>query len=190
MGLLLPRRWPVSYSQWWECEFITEGVIDNGESSPLLPGALPWAFSCWGLAWWVTHCDGVPTLSRLLCKRQPHSAHVGQPLHLPYAPSAAPAPWRGGALARSCGSASGPSVSGTNQPLPPLQVEVFGTACRTCRRSCVPAWVMSPCPCPSSCAPPTRFGTLLSACPSPGRKSSRAWGLVFQLQYFGVLVLS
>ncbi|NWI28934.1 HECD3 ligase, partial [Sula dactylatra] len=30
MGLLLPRRWPLSYSQWWECEFITEGIIDNG----------------------------------------------------------------------------------------------------------------------------------------------------------------
>ncbi|NXE45310.1 HECD3 ligase, partial [Casuarius casuarius] len=30
MGLLLPRRWPLSYSQWWECEFITEGIVDNG----------------------------------------------------------------------------------------------------------------------------------------------------------------
>ncbi|KAF1450899.1 E3 ubiquitin-protein ligase HECTD3, partial [Pygoscelis papua] len=30
MGLLLPRRWPLSYSQWWECEFITEGIIDSG----------------------------------------------------------------------------------------------------------------------------------------------------------------
>ncbi|KFQ73087.1 E3 ubiquitin-protein ligase HECTD3, partial [Phaethon lepturus] len=28
--LLLPRRWPLSYSQWWECEFISEGIIDNG----------------------------------------------------------------------------------------------------------------------------------------------------------------
>ncbi|XP_010581023.1 PREDICTED: E3 ubiquitin-protein ligase HECTD3-like [Haliaeetus leucocephalus] len=26
----LDYRWPLSYSQWWECEFITEGVIDNG----------------------------------------------------------------------------------------------------------------------------------------------------------------
>ncbi|NXE08169.1 HECD3 ligase, partial [Lophotis ruficrista] len=30
MGLLLLRRWPLSYNQWWECEFITEGIIDNG----------------------------------------------------------------------------------------------------------------------------------------------------------------
>ncbi|NWS55760.1 HECD3 ligase, partial [Chunga burmeisteri] len=29
MGLLLPHRWPLSYSQWWECDFITEGIIDN-----------------------------------------------------------------------------------------------------------------------------------------------------------------
>ncbi|NWT40150.1 HECD3 ligase, partial [Chroicocephalus maculipennis] len=28
--LLLPCRWPLSYSQWWECEFITEGIVDNG----------------------------------------------------------------------------------------------------------------------------------------------------------------
>lgn len=120
MGLLLPRRWPLSYSQWWECEFITEGIIDSGESSPLLPGGLPWAFSCWGAAWWVAHCGRAPTLSRLLCGRQPHSAHVGWSLHLPYAPGTAPAPWRGGGLARSCDSASGPGVSGTNEPLPPL----------------------------------------------------------------------
>ncbi|NWW44321.1 HECD3 ligase, partial [Pedionomus torquatus] len=30
VGLLLPCRWPLSYSQWWECDFITEGIIDNG----------------------------------------------------------------------------------------------------------------------------------------------------------------
>ncbi|NXY75958.1 HECD3 ligase, partial [Glareola pratincola] len=30
MRLLLPCRWPLSYSQWWECDFITEGIIDNG----------------------------------------------------------------------------------------------------------------------------------------------------------------
>ncbi|NWW63489.1 HECD3 ligase, partial [Ifrita kowaldi] len=30
MGLLLPHRWPLTYSQWWECDFITEGIIDNG----------------------------------------------------------------------------------------------------------------------------------------------------------------
>ncbi|NXV91486.1 HECD3 ligase, partial [Calonectris borealis] len=30
MGLVLLCRWPLSYSQWWECEFITEGIIDNG----------------------------------------------------------------------------------------------------------------------------------------------------------------
>ncbi|XP_068809049.1 E3 ubiquitin-protein ligase HECTD3 isoform X1 [Struthio camelus] len=23
-------RWPLSYDRWWECEFITEGIIDNG----------------------------------------------------------------------------------------------------------------------------------------------------------------
>ncbi|XP_074953892.1 E3 ubiquitin-protein ligase HECTD3-like [Phalacrocorax aristotelis] len=26
----LDYRWPTSYSQWWECDFITEGIIDNG----------------------------------------------------------------------------------------------------------------------------------------------------------------
>uniref|UniRef100_A0A8C3KAX2 E3 ubiquitin-protein ligase HECTD3 n=1 Tax=Calidris pygmaea TaxID=425635 RepID=A0A8C3KAX2_9CHAR len=26
----LDYRWPLSYSQWWECDFITEGIIDNG----------------------------------------------------------------------------------------------------------------------------------------------------------------
>ncbi|KAM6263225.1 E3 ubiquitin-protein ligase HECTD3-like isoform 2-T2 [Spheniscus humboldti] len=26
----LDYRWPLSYSQWWECEFITEGIIDSG----------------------------------------------------------------------------------------------------------------------------------------------------------------
>ncbi|NXX20726.1 HECD3 ligase, partial [Podargus strigoides] len=26
----LDYRWPLSHSQWWECEFITEGIIDNG----------------------------------------------------------------------------------------------------------------------------------------------------------------
>lgn len=36
-GLLLPHRWPQTYSQWWECDFTTEGVIDNGESSPVPP---------------------------------------------------------------------------------------------------------------------------------------------------------
>ena len=44
MGLLLPHRWPLSYSQWWECEFITEGIIDNGERSPLLPRGSPLGF--------------------------------------------------------------------------------------------------------------------------------------------------
>ncbi|NXP31552.1 HECD3 ligase, partial [Leiothrix lutea] len=29
-GLLLPHRWPLTYNQWWECDFITEGIIDNG----------------------------------------------------------------------------------------------------------------------------------------------------------------
>ncbi|KAM7106509.1 E3 ubiquitin-protein ligase HECTD3-like isoform 2-T2 [Ciconia maguari] len=26
----LDYRWPLTYRQWWECEFITEGIIDNG----------------------------------------------------------------------------------------------------------------------------------------------------------------
>ncbi|NWY94234.1 HECD3 ligase, partial [Loxia curvirostra] len=30
MGLLLSHRWPLTYSQWWECDFVTEGIIDNG----------------------------------------------------------------------------------------------------------------------------------------------------------------
>ncbi|NXX96193.1 HECD3 ligase, partial [Centropus bengalensis] len=29
-GLPLPHRWPLTYTQWWECEFITEGIFDNG----------------------------------------------------------------------------------------------------------------------------------------------------------------
>lgn len=43
-GLLLPCRWPLSYNQWWECEFITEGIIDNGERSPLPPWGSPLGF--------------------------------------------------------------------------------------------------------------------------------------------------
>ncbi|NWZ99847.1 HECD3 ligase, partial [Nesospiza acunhae] len=30
MWLLLPHRWPLTYSQWWECDFISEGIIDSG----------------------------------------------------------------------------------------------------------------------------------------------------------------
>ncbi|NWV74972.1 HECD3 ligase, partial [Dasyornis broadbenti] len=30
MGLFLAYRWPQTYSQWWVCDFITEGIIDNG----------------------------------------------------------------------------------------------------------------------------------------------------------------
>uniref|UniRef100_A0A8C0V5T7 HECT domain E3 ubiquitin protein ligase 3 n=1 Tax=Cyanistes caeruleus TaxID=156563 RepID=A0A8C0V5T7_CYACU len=26
----LDYRWPLTYSQWWECDFISEGIIDNG----------------------------------------------------------------------------------------------------------------------------------------------------------------
>lgn len=40
MGLLLSHRWPLTYSQWWECDFITEGIIDNGESSSLVSRVL------------------------------------------------------------------------------------------------------------------------------------------------------
>ncbi|NXD14173.1 HECD3 ligase, partial [Nothocercus nigrocapillus] len=28
--LPLPRRWPPNYTQWWECDFIAEGIVDNG----------------------------------------------------------------------------------------------------------------------------------------------------------------
>ncbi|MBN3272630.1 HECD3 ligase, partial [Polyodon spathula] len=27
---MLDYRWPVSYNQWWECKFISEGIIDQG----------------------------------------------------------------------------------------------------------------------------------------------------------------
>ncbi|XP_071292690.1 E3 ubiquitin-protein ligase HECTD3-like [Agelaius tricolor] len=26
----LDYRWPLTYSQWWECDFVTEGIIDSG----------------------------------------------------------------------------------------------------------------------------------------------------------------
>ncbi|NXC45230.1 HECD3 ligase, partial [Penelope pileata] len=29
-GLSLPPRWPQTYAQWWECDFPTEGIVDNG----------------------------------------------------------------------------------------------------------------------------------------------------------------
>lgn len=25
-------RWPMRYDQWWECKFIAEGIIDQGEA--------------------------------------------------------------------------------------------------------------------------------------------------------------
>lgn len=28
---VLPPRWPARYDQWWECKFIAEGIIDQGE---------------------------------------------------------------------------------------------------------------------------------------------------------------
>lgn len=184
MGLLLPRRWPLSYSQWWECEFITEGIIDNGESSPLLPQGTPLGFLVLGCS------SVVPLLQR--------SAHTvltalweGAPLCtrgvVPASPlphQCCPSPKEGGSLARSSGSLSGPGTSGTNQPLPPLQAVVFGTACRIFQRSCAPAQAMLLCLYPSSCAPPIRSDTLLSACPGPG------WGSQKSLGAFGVLVLS
>ncbi|NWH69380.1 HECD3 ligase, partial [Piaya cayana] len=30
IGLSLSCRWPLSYNQWWACEFISEGICDNG----------------------------------------------------------------------------------------------------------------------------------------------------------------
>lgn len=64
MGLLLPHRWPLTYSQWWECDFVTEGIIDSGESSPL-PGV-----SCVGVQ--LSGCLRCPSCygsgSPLLCK--------------------------------------------------------------------------------------------------------------------------
>lgn len=44
MRLLLPHRWPTNYTQWWECDFVTEGIIDNGESTPLLLCSSPQGF--------------------------------------------------------------------------------------------------------------------------------------------------
>ena len=29
----LDFRWPESYDQWWECKFLSEGIIDQGENS-------------------------------------------------------------------------------------------------------------------------------------------------------------
>ncbi|NXK72130.1 HECD3 ligase, partial [Amazona guildingii] len=29
-GLLFPHRWPTNHTQWWECDFVTEGIVDNG----------------------------------------------------------------------------------------------------------------------------------------------------------------
>lgn len=55
-GLLLPHRWPQTHSQWWECVFTTEGIIDNGESSPILP----WA-----------QFEGLCCSGALLCTRAP-----------------------------------------------------------------------------------------------------------------------
>ncbi|NWW92980.1 HECD3 ligase, partial [Rhynochetos jubatus] len=30
VGPLFPCRWPANHSQWWQCEFISEGIIDQG----------------------------------------------------------------------------------------------------------------------------------------------------------------
>uniref|UniRef100_A0A4W3GEI2 Uncharacterized protein n=1 Tax=Callorhinchus milii TaxID=7868 RepID=A0A4W3GEI2_CALMI len=27
----LDYRWPARYDQWWECKFISEGIIDQGK---------------------------------------------------------------------------------------------------------------------------------------------------------------
>lgn len=159
MGLLLPHRWPLTYSQWWECDFITEGIIDNGESSPLVSPML----GCSSVrAHAVSAALGEAVL---LC---PHEVVPVSPLPCQHCCC----PREGGSLARSCGSVSGPGVSGPNQPVPPLQVVAFGTACQMCQRSCVPARAMSQCPCPSLCAPLIRFGIPLSACPGQGSQSA------------------
>ena len=28
--ILFPSRWPTRYDQWWECKFLSEGIIDQG----------------------------------------------------------------------------------------------------------------------------------------------------------------
>lgn len=142
-GLSLSHRWPQSYSQWWACDFTTEGIIDHGESSPVPPrGSLggPCCGGCCAGGSPALHTRGAP------CIPLPPGVGWGDP--------AAP-------------------LSHTNQPLPPLQAVVFGTACRTSRRSCVPARVTSPCPCPSSCAHPTRSGT--PGTPHTQRALGRGW---------------
>lgn len=110
MGLLLPRRWPLSYSQWWECEFITEGIIDNGESSPLLPQGTPLGFLVLGCS------SVVPLLQRsahtvlaALWEAAPLCTHGVVPAS-PLPHQCCPSPKEGGSLARSSGSLSGPGM--------------------------------------------------------------------------------
>lgn len=81
MGLLLPHRWPLTYSQWWECDFITEGIIDNGESSPLVSPVLG--------------CSSVGTHAVPVALGE--AAHIRWSLYLPYPTNAAAAPGRGAA---------------------------------------------------------------------------------------------
>lgn len=177
IGLLLPCRWPLSYSQWWECEFITEGIVDNGESSPLPPWGSPLGFLVLGGSS-VHHPlqRGAHAVPDALWEAAPLYTQWDGPCISPKPP---PLPQgEGVAWPDPVAQHLAPGMSGVNQPLPPLQAVVFGTACRTCRRSCVPVQAMSLCLCPSSCAPPTRFGTLLSTCPGPDGASSRVWGLL------------
>lgn len=173
MGLLLPCRWPLSYNQWWECDFVTEGIVDNGEISPLLPQAFPLGFLVLG-------CSSVGCLLQWGADAVPAALWEAVPLctlGMISAPLLCPHREEVACLDPAAQHLA-PDMSVINQPLPPLQAAVFGTACRTYRRSCVPAWMMSPCPCPSSCARPTRFGTPLCACHSSRGAYSRARGLL------------
>ena len=106
MGLLFPHRWPLSFSQWWKCEFITEGIVDNGESSPLPPQGSALGFlmlggssMCCLLQLGAHTVLAAPWEAAPLCTcRVVPASHQG--------PSTAPR--RGVGLARICGSASGP----------------------------------------------------------------------------------
>lgn len=79
MGLLLPHRWPLTYSQWWECDFVTEGIIDSGENSPLVSHVL----GCSSV--------GVYAVPAAMGAAAPCSANMRSFLYLPYPTSAAAA---------------------------------------------------------------------------------------------------
>lgn len=120
MGLLLPHRWPLTHTQWWECDFITEGIIDNGESSPLVSPVL----GCNPVGVHAALAALGP--AALLCKHEiipvsplPHQCCCW--------------PREGSSLAGSCGSVSGSGMSGTNHLLPPGRWWLSGQPVRCVR---------------------------------------------------------